>query len=66
MVEGKSEAMVFSEIVSVDGNVKFFIRTPAKFKKIIESHIYAQYPDIEVSEVSDYISLAPYVHENID
>lgn len=51
------------EVVSIEGNVKLLIRTPSKFKKIIESHIYAQYPDIEVVEVQDYISLAPYIHE---
>lgn len=64
--KGKVKPWFSLEIVSVDGNVKFFIRTPAKFKKIIESHIYAQYPDIEVIEVPDYISLAPYIHEKFD
>lgn len=48
------------EMVSIEGEVKFFIRTPSKFKKLIEATIYAQYPDIEVEEVPDYISLAPY------
>lgn len=51
------------EMVSLEGAVKFFIRTPSKFKKTIETHIYAQYPDIEVHEVKDYVSLAPYLHE---
>lgn len=54
------------ELVSIEGSVKFFIRTPSKFKKLIESHIYAQYPDIEVLEVQDYVSLAPYIHEKED
>ncbi|MEK7118172.1 MAG: hypothetical protein AAB869_01035, partial [Patescibacteria group bacterium] len=52
------------EMVSIEGVVKFFIRTPAKYKKLIESSIYAQYPDIEVYEVKDYVSLAPYVDKN--
>lgn len=51
------------ELVSIEGNVKFFIRTPSKYRKYIESHIYAQYPDIEVLEAKDYVSLAPYIHE---
>jgi hypothetical protein len=50
------------EIVSIEGAVKFFIRTPSKYKRLIESTIYAQYPDIEVHEVEDYVSLAPYLH----
>lgn len=51
------------EVISLEGKVKFLIRTPAKYKRVIEAHIYAQYPDIEVVEVKDYVSLAPYIHE---
>ncbi len=61
--QGKVKPWFSFEIVSIEGNVKFLIRTPSKFKKLIESHIYAQYPDIEVVEVQDYVSLAPYLHE---
>lgn len=61
--DGKVKPWFSLEIVSIEGNVKFLIRTPSKFKKLIESHIYAQYPAIEVVEVQDYISLAPYIHE---
>ncbi len=60
---GKVKPWFSLEIVSTEGSVKFLIRTPSKFKKIIESHIYAQYPAIEVVEVKDYVSLAPYLHE---
>lgn len=60
---GKVRPWFSLEVVSIEGNVKFLIRTPARFKKLIESHIYAQYPDIEVVEVQDYISLAPYLHD---
>jgi hypothetical protein len=42
------------EIVSIEGSVKFFIRTPEKFKKIIETQIYSQYPQVEILEVEDY------------
>lgn len=61
--DGKVRPWFSLEIVSIEGSVKFLIRTPAKFKKIIESHIYAQYPTIEVVEVQDYVSLAPYIQE---
>ncbi len=64
--EGYVKPWFSLEIVSFEGHVKFYIRTPAKFKKLIESHVYAQYPDIEVHEVPDYISLAPYIHEKDD
>lgn len=61
--DGYCKAWFSLEIVSIEGAVKFFIRTPKKYKNIIESHIYAQYPDIEVHESEDYVSLAPFIHE---
>jgi hypothetical protein len=44
------------EMVSMEGQVRFFIWTRKSWKKIIESQIYAQYPGIEVYEVPDYAS----------
>jgi len=42
------------ELVSIEGNVKFFIRTPTMFRDVIEAQIYSQYPTIEIYEVPDY------------
>lgn len=42
------------EITSEEGRVRFFIRTPERFKKVIETQIYSQYPQAEVVEVEDY------------
>lgn len=42
------------EIVSVDGYIQFLIRTPVKFRDLVEAAIYAQYPDAEITEVNDY------------
>jgi len=42
------------ELVSIEGQVKFFIWTRAGFKRIIESQLYSQYPDIEIIETEDY------------
>lgn len=47
------------EIVSIEGNIHFYIRTLTKFKGVIESQIYAQYPQAEVSEVADYTANVP-------
>jgi hypothetical protein len=47
------------EIVSIEGSVRFFIRTHEKFKKTITSQIYAQYPQAEVLEVEDYAQKIP-------
>ena len=53
------------ELVSIEGKVFFFIRTPEKFKELIESYIYAQYPQAEVSEVEDYaLRVPPFAKDN--
>lgn len=47
------------EIVGSDGYVHFYIRTPAVNRNLIEAHLYAQYPDIEIVEVEDYVKEMP-------
>ncbi|MBT4516359.1 MAG: hypothetical protein HOC78_00485 [Candidatus Komeilibacteria bacterium] len=52
------------EIVSIDGYVQFLIRTPTQFRDLIESSIYSQYPDAEITEVEDYIDTTPNDYPN--
>ena len=52
------------EIVSIDGYVQFLIRTPSQFRDLIESSIYAQYPDAEITEVEDYVHTVPDKYPN--
>ncbi len=52
--EGKLREWFSLEIVAIGGEVRFFIWTFPRWKKIIESRIYAQYPGAEVHEVEDY------------
>jgi len=42
------------EIVSIDGYIQFLIRTAGRFRNLVESAIYSQYPDAEITEVEDY------------
>ncbi|MDD5032872.1 MAG: hypothetical protein PHC85_02035 [Candidatus Pacebacteria bacterium] len=42
------------EMVGINGSVHFFIYTQKGFRNLVESQIYSQYPDAEISEVSDY------------
>lgn len=51
---GKVRPWFSLEIVSLDGNVHFYLYTRTALKDYIESQLYAQYPDIEVHEVEDY------------
>jgi len=42
------------EIVSIEGQVHFYIRTPSRIRGLIETQMYAQYPQAQVREVEDY------------
>jgi len=42
------------EIVSLEGQVHFYIRTPTRIRSLIETQMYAQYPQARVIEVEDY------------
>ena len=42
------------EIVSIDGRVHFYIRTPTRIRDLVETQIYAQFPQAKVIEVEDY------------
>lgn len=42
------------EIASIEGQVHFYIRTPSRIKNLIETQMYAQYPQAQVKVVEDY------------
>lgn len=52
--KGKTRAWFSLEIVSLSGQVYFFIWTRPSLRQIIESQIYSQYPTAEVMESEDY------------
>lgn len=60
-LKGKVQEWVSFEIVGWQGAAKFFIRTPAGLKNLIEAQIFAQYPEAEIREVEDYAERAPSV-----
>lgn len=47
------------EIVSFGGQVKYIVKIPQKFRNLLESAVYAQYPNAEIREVEDYIKNLP-------
>lgn len=57
--EGQFQQSFSFEIVSIDGYTQFIIRTPVSFRDLIETAIYAQYPDAEITEVGDYTEGMP-------
>ncbi|MFH0987859.1 MAG: hypothetical protein V1763_00620 [Parcubacteria group bacterium] len=53
-LKGEAQLGVSCEIVSIDGFIQFIIRTPVQFRNLVEASVYSQYPDAEITEVSDY------------
>lgn len=48
------------EMMSHEGEIHFFIRTAKKYRNLVESAIYAQYPDSEIREADDPTNYLPY------
>jgi hypothetical protein len=42
------------EIASIEGQVHFYIRTPTRSRNLIETQMYAQYPQAQIKAVEDY------------
>src|SRR3989344_2745052 len=49
------------EITSIDGQVHFYIRTPTRVRGLIETQMYAQYPQSQVKEAEDYTLAVPEI-----
>jgi hypothetical protein len=54
LFKGKTRPIFSLEICSFEGEVRFFIWTWEFWRPIVSSHLYAQFPEIEVEEVKDY------------
>ncbi|MBT3949182.1 hypothetical protein HOF40_03790, partial [Candidatus Parcubacteria bacterium] len=47
------------EIISIEGYIQFIIRTVDKYRDVVEAAVYAQYPDVDITEVEDYTTDIP-------
>lgn len=61
---GKKQKGFSFEIISIEGYIQFLIRTEAEFRDLVEASIYAQYPEAEITEVEDYVSVIPDKYPN--
>ena len=59
-LKGRIRPWFSLELVSIEGQVRFFIWTHKKFKNIIESQIYSQFPSVEIYESEDYALKVPF------
>ena len=64
-VDGKVRPWFSCEIVSIEGEVRFYVWcSDVKFKNIVEAQLYSQYPNIEIYEAEDYTKNIPFDLEN--
>lgn len=63
-IHGKLTLSFTMEIVSNAGEVHFYVRTPKNFQALVEANLYAQYPEVEVIRVPDYVNDVPKVVPN--
>ncbi|MFH1392433.1 MAG: hypothetical protein ABIG90_02000 [bacterium] len=60
-IQGMLPRFFSLEIVGINGEVHFFIRTEMQFRNLVEGQVYAQYPDAEIREAEDYSRLVPKI-----
>ena len=58
-VDGDIDEWISFEIVGMDRSMHFYIRTPKKYQNLVETSIYSQFPDAEITEVEDYMERLP-------
>lgn len=63
---GKIVLWMSCEIVSLGGRVSYMFRLPDRYRTLLESAIYAQYPKAEIYEVEDYLKNIPKHHYDPD
>lgn len=56
---GKKSLHFSAEIVSIGGRVSYIFKMPERYRNLLESALFAQYPKAEVREVQDYLANLP-------
>ncbi len=57
--QGYKQKWFSFEVISIEGYIQFLVWTEEQYRDLIETAIYAQYPDAEITEVEDYTTAAP-------
>ncbi len=58
-LKGEVENWYSLEIIGRAHGIRFLARLPEQYRNLFESAIYAQYPDVEINEVEDYVDDFP-------
>lgn len=62
--KGQEEYWMVFELIGRAGETHFYLRVPSQFRNMMESAIYAQYPEAEINEVDDYLEELPHTLPN--
>ncbi len=65
-IQGAPHFWFSLEIAGVEGQVHFYIRSPSRIRDLVETQVYAQYPQAKVREVEDYTLAIPFDVPNKD
>lgn len=65
-IKGEFPTSFSLEIASLEGMTHLYVRTQVGFRNLVEAHFYAQYPDVEIIEVPDYVDSVPKTVPNKD
>lgn len=58
-LQGQLMPQISFEIIGIEGQSQFLVRTPEDLRDLVEATIYAQYPDAAITEVVDYTEFVP-------
>jgi len=58
-IQGEFQLSLCFEIISDGGNIHFYIRCAEKFRNLVETVVYSQYPEAEITLAKDYTKYVP-------
>jgi hypothetical protein len=60
-IKGQEEYWMVFELIGRAGETHFYLRVPTQFRNMMESAIYAAYPEAEITEAEDYLEEMPHI-----
>jgi hypothetical protein len=65
-IDGQVQTTLWAEIVSIGGDIHFFVRFHSDYRQAVEASIYAQFPEAEINQAQDYTKNVPMDIPNKD
>jgi hypothetical protein len=61
--DGKVVLWLSCEIVSIGGKVSYIYKIPERYRNLLESAVFAQYPKAEITLIEDYLRNMPHLYD---